>query len=208
VIRVVIADDHTLVRQGMKRILQAEPDLEVVGEAGDSAEAFRCLAGCDADVLVLDISMPGAGGLDVLRQLKSLQPRLRTLVVSMYPEQRFAIPALRLGAAGYLTKDRAPEELVEAIRRIARGARYIGPELAELLAGDLDNERLPHQRLSDREAQIFERIVAGKRVSEIAEELGLTVATVHTYRSRILDKMNARSNADLLRYAADHDLLG
>jgi two-component system invasion response regulator UvrY len=207
VIRIAIADDHTLVRQGLRKILQAEPDMEVVGEAGNSIEAFQCLSGCRPDVLVLDISMPGAGGLDVLRQLRSLQPKLRTLVVSMHPESRFAIPALRMGAAGYLTKDQAAEELVEAIRRVSAGGKFISAGLAEMLADELGDERLPHQRLSHREMQVFERIVAGRKPGEIAGELGLTVATVHTYRARILEKMKARSNADLLRYAADHDLL-
>jgi len=206
-IRIVIADDHTLVRNGLRRILQAEPDMDVVGESGDSAETFRCIASRPADVLVLDISMPGAGGLEVLRQLRSLQPKLRTLVVSMYPESRFAIAALRMGAAGYLTKDHAAEELVEAIRRIAQGGRFISPELAELLAAEMDIERMPHQRLSHREMQVFEQIVAGRKPAEIAEQLGLSVATVHTYRARLLDKMHAQSNSDLLRYAADHHFL-
>ncbi len=206
-IRVVIADDHALVRQGMARILQAEPDMEVVGEAQTCTETFQCLARCRADVLVLDLAMPGAGGLDVLRQLRSQQPGVRTLVVSMYPENRFAIPALRTGAAGYLTKEHAADDLVAAIRRIAAGGRFISPSVAELLAGELANDRLPHQRLSARELQVFERLVSGQKVSEIADALGLAVPTVHTYRARILEKIQARSNADLVRYALDHHLL-
>lgn len=212
-IRIIVADDHTLVRQGLRRILEAESDMEVVGEARDAAEVFRLLAGVDIDVLILDISMPGAGGgpssgggFDVLRQLKS-QHRPRVLIVSMHPEARFATRTLKLGAAGYVTKDRAAEELVEAIRRIHRGGKYISPELAELLAFDLISGKPPHERLSHREMEVFLGIAAGKRTTEIAQELCLAVATVHTYHARIFEKMHFKSSADLVRYALDHDLL-
>lgn len=206
-IRIFLADDHTLVRQGMKRILQSEPDMEVVGEAGDSAEVLRRLVQDPVDVLILDLSMPGPGGLEVLAELRSLRPRPQVLIVSMHPEERFAIRALRLGAAGYLTKERAAEDLVQAIRRIYRGGKYITSELAELFAADRSDAGLPYERLSHRELAVFHGLAMGQRVSEIAQALGLAVATVYTYRARIFDKMNLKSNAELVRYAVDHSLL-
>jgi DNA-binding NarL/FixJ family response regulator len=207
VIRVFLADDHTLVRQGIKRILQGEPDMQVVGEAADSLEVLRAVGTIPIDVLLLDLSMPGPGGLEVLAALRERRSRPQVLVVSMHPEARFAIRALRLGAAGYMTKERAAEELVQAIRRICGGGRYITPEVADLLACCLDNDALPHEKLSQRELSVFHGLASGQRVAEIAQSLGLTVPTVYTYRARIFEKMNLKSTSELVRYAANHSLL-
>ncbi|MCS6845171.1 MAG: response regulator transcription factor [Caldilineales bacterium] len=206
-IRVFLADDHTLVRQGMRRLLQDEPDIEVVGEAADSAELLSQLSQVQADVVVLDLSMPGPSGLEVLSELRKRRERPRVLVVSMHPAERFAIRALQLGAAGYLTKERAADEMVQAIRRIHQGGRYISTEVAELLAESLGEIKAPHERLSHREMAVFTRLAAGHSVTDIAQELGLSVATVYTYRARIMDKMELKSNADLTRYALEHALL-
>lgn len=206
-IRVFLADDHTLVRQGMRRLLQDEPDIEVVGEAADAADLFRLVSQVPTDVLVLDLSMPGLSGLEVLSELRKQRERPRILVVSMHPAERFAIRALQLGAAGYLTKERAADELVQAIRRIYQGGRYISTEVAELLAENLGEIKAPHERLSHREMAVFTRLAAGQAVPDIAQELGLSVATIYTYRARILEKMDLKSNADLTRYALEHALL-
>ena len=206
-IRVFLADDHTLVRQGIKRILQSEPDMQVVGEAADSFEVLRAIGAIPVDVLVLDLSMPGPGGLEVLSDLRERRSKPPVLVVSMHPETRFAIRAFRLGAAGYLTKERAAEDLVQAIRRICRGGKYITPEVADLLACCFNEESLPHEKLSPREMSVFHGLASGQRVAEIANSLGLTGPTVYTYRARIFDKMNIKSTAELVRYAATHALL-
>jgi DNA-binding NarL/FixJ family response regulator len=207
-IRVFLADDHTLVRQGIKRILQGEPDMQVVGEAADSYAALRAASEVPIDVMVLDLSMPGPGGLEVLAELRDRRAKPPVLVVSMHPEARFAIRAFRLGAAGYMTKERAAEDLVLAIRRICGGGKYITPEVADLLAccwGEED--AVPHEKLSPRELSVFQALASGERVAEIARSLGLTVATVYTYRARIFEKMNFKSTAELVRYAATHSLL-
>jgi DNA-binding NarL/FixJ family response regulator len=207
-IRVFLADDHTLVRQGIKRILQGEPDMQVVGEAADSYAALRAIGELAIDVMVLDLSMPGPGGLEVLAELREKRIKPPVLVVSMHPEARFAIRAFRLGAAGYMTKERAAEELVLAIRRICGGGKYVTPEVADLLACCWQDENvLPHEKLSPRELSVFQALAAGQRVAEIAGSLGVTAPTVYTYRARIFEKMNFRSNAELVRYAATHSLL-
>ena len=206
-IRVFLADDHTLVRQGIKRILQSEPDMEVVGEAADSFEVVRSIGEIPVDVLVLDLSMPGPGGLEVLAELRERRTRPQVLVVSMHPEARFALRALRLGAAGYLTKERAAEELVQAIRRVRSGGKYITPEVADLLASSWTENKLPHEKLSRRELSVFNALASGRRASDIADSLGLTVATIYTYRARIFEKLELKSTAELVRYAADHSLL-
>jgi DNA-binding NarL/FixJ family response regulator len=206
-IRVFLADDHTLVRQGIKRILQAEPDMQVVGEAADSFAVLRAVGDLPIDVLVLDLSMPGPSGLEVLADLRERRSKPPVLIVSMHPEARFAIRAMRLGAAGYMTKERAAEELVLAIRRVCGGSRYITPEVADLLACCWTDEMLPHEKLSQRELSVFQALAAGQRVADIARALGLTVPTVYTYRARIFEKLNLKSTAELVRYAAAHALL-
>lgn len=208
-IRVIIADDHPMVREGLKKTLSEEVDIRIVGEARNAQETRAVVSETDADVLVLDISMPGTSGLSLLQDVVRLKKDLRVLILSMHPEERFAIRALREGASGYLTKEAAPEELASAIRKIATGRRYISQNLAEKIVEDLqsDNAALPHELLSEREYEIFLMIASGKTVSAIAEELALSVATVSTHRRRILEKMKLSTNADIVQYAYANNLI-
>lgn len=209
-IRVLLADDHTLFREGVRRLLDVEPGIEVVGEAGRGQEVLDRVAESDPQVVLLDVSMPGRGGLETLGELKSRHPALRVLMLTVHPEDHFAIRCIKGGADGYMTKDADPEELIRAIRRVAGGHKYITPELAEQLAMTLgqDFDEQPHERLSDREFQVMRLIASGKTVSEIAEELHLSVKTISTYRSRILEKMNLRNNAEIMQYAIKRELAG
>jgi DNA-binding NarL/FixJ family response regulator len=208
-IRVLIADDHTVVRQGLKQILSDDPQLSVVGEAADGNEVLTALETLSVDALVLDITMPGRNGLDVLKEVKRKRPALPVLVLSMHPEDQFAIRILRAGAAGYITKESAPEELVGALRKVCSGGKYVSPQLAEKLAVFIGDEttRPPHEKLSDREFEVLRMLALGKTVTEVAEELLLSVKTVSTYRSRVLEKMKMTSNADLTRYALQNELI-
>lgn len=208
-IEILIADDHPMVLEGLKKTLSEEPDIRLMGEARNAQETRALVAEHDADVLVLDISMPGTSGLSLLQDVLHMKKDLRVLILSMHPEERFAIRALKEGAAGYLTKESAPEELARAIRTIAGGRRYISPSLAEKLVAELqsDNAALPHELLSEREYEIFLMIAGGKTVSAIAEELSLSVATVSTHRRRILEKMNLSNNADIVQYAYANKLM-
>jgi DNA-binding NarL/FixJ family response regulator len=207
-IRVFVADDHAVVRRGVLQILEDSPDIVVAGEAGGGRETLRGVQETDPDVLLLDIAMPDGGGLEVLAQLRSLQPDLRILILSMYPEKQYAVRALRAGAAGYLTKESAPEELVAAIRKVAQGGTYVSQSLAEKLAGELKGEapKEQHEALSDREYQVVRLLAAGKTVSEIAADLSLSVKTVSTYRARILEKLRLKSTAEVIRYALEQGL--
>lgn len=208
-IKVLIADDHTVVRQGLKQILADDPQLAVVGEAADGNEVLTALETLSVDALVLDITMPGRNGLDVLKEVKRKRPALPVLVLSMHPEDQFAIRILRAGAAGYITKESAPEELVGALRKVCSGGKYVSPQLAEKLAVFIGDEttRPPHEKLSDREFEVLRMLARGKTVTEVAEELLLSVKTVSTYRSRVLEKMKMTSNADLTRYALQNQLI-
>lgn len=207
-IRVFIADDHAVVRRGMLQILEEAPDMVAAGEASTGGEALRALRQDDYDVLVLDISMPGGGGLEVLKQLQSLRPDLPVLILSVYSEKQYATRALRAGAAGYLTKDSAPDELVTAIRQVARGGKYITASLAATLADRLDDSsRALHEALSDRELQVMRLLASGETITDIATSLSLSVKTVSTYRARILDKLALESTADIIRYALEHNLV-
>ncbi len=208
-IRILIADDHPMVREGLKKTLSEEPDIQLLGEAHNAQQTRALVAEHDADVLVLDISMPGTSGLSLLQDVLRLNKELRVLILSMHPEERFAIRALKEGAAGYLTKESAPDELARAIRKIASGRRYISPTLAEKLVEELqsDSTALPHELLSEREYEIFLMIAGGKTVSAIAEELSLSVATVSTHRRRILEKMNLSNNAEIVQYAYTNKLM-
>jgi DNA-binding NarL/FixJ family response regulator len=208
-IRVFVADDHAVVRRGVLQILEDVPDIVVAGEAGSGRETLRGVQETAPDVLLLDIAMPEGGGLEILAQVRSLRPELRVLILSVYPEKQYAVRALRAGAAGYLTKESAPEELVAAIRKAAQGGTYVSQSLAEKLAGELKGEtsKEPHEALSDREYQVVRLLAAGRTVSEIAADLSLSVKTVSTYRARILEKMNAKSNADLTYYAIKNGLI-
>ncbi len=210
-IRVFITDDHLLVRKGLRQILEDSEDIEVVGEAGDYGGLVAGMKRCTFDVLVLDISMPGKNGIDALKQLHKEEPRLRALIVSMYPEDQFAMRALKAGAAGYLNKTAGPDKLVDAVRQIAAGRKFITPELAQELAehmSDADGDGRPlHDSLSDREFQTLRLIAAGRKLSEIAVEMSLSAKTVSVYRARLLEKMRMKSNAELTRYALQNRLV-
>jgi two-component system, NarL family, invasion response regulator UvrY len=208
-IRLFIADDHPVVRAGLRGIVEAEPGLEVVGEATNGDDLLATIGRTPAEVLLLDVSMPGPGFLEVLRDLKRDHPRVVVLVLSVHPEDQYAVRALRAGAAGYLTKDHSPEELVAAVRKVHRGGKYVSPSLAEKLAVGLEigGGGWPHDHLSNREYDVLCLLGSGQTVKEIAGGLGLSPKTVSTYRARILEKMKLVSNADLVRYAAQHGLI-
>ncbi len=207
-IRVLIADDHAIVRQGLRQILSDTPDLTVAGEAENGVQAVQMVRAGDWDVVLMDVSMPDRNGIDALKRIKKEFPRLPVLILSMYPEEQYAIRALKAGAAGYLTKQSAPELLVTAIRQVASGKKYVSPSLAEELANAIgdDSERPPHEKLSDREYQTLCMIASGKTPTEIAEALNLSVKTVSVYRTRLLEKMNLRNNAELTHYGLKHGL--
>jgi two-component system, NarL family, invasion response regulator UvrY len=208
-INVVVIDDHAVVREGLKRIISENPGMAVSGEAGDGFEAMKVVKSHPCDVVLLDITMPNRNGLDVLKQIHAESPRLPVLVLSMHAEDQYAIRVLRAGAAGYLTKESAPAKLVQAIRKVVRGGKYVSQTLAEKLVFDLDADmdRVPHETLSDREFQVLCMIASGKTVGDIAEELALSVKTISTYRVRILEKLQMKNNAEITRYAIKQGLV-
>lgn len=208
-LRILIADDHPVFRRGLKQIIEEAPDLVVVAEAADGAEALRKARTGDCDVVLLDIAMPVKNGVDALTQLKHDRPALPVLMLSMHPEEQYAVRALRAGASGYLTKESAPEELVAAIRKVSAGGKYVSVSLAEHLASIVQNagESPSHETLSGREYQVMCLIAAGKTVSEVARELSLSVKTVSTYRARIMEKLQMKNNAELMRYATQNQLV-
>jgi two-component system, NarL family, invasion response regulator UvrY len=208
-IRILVADDHAVVREGVKQILANLEDIAVGGEAESGPEVIAMLGRGDYDLVLLDISMPGRSGLEVLEDIKNMHPKLPVLILSMHPEEQYAVRALRAGAAGYLTKASAPQELIGAIRKAAQGGKYVTASLAEKLALqlDMDADKPRHETLSNREYQIMLMIAGGKSVSEIAGELALSVKTVSTYRSRIMEKMGMKKNAELTLYAVNNQLL-
>jgi len=208
-IKVLIADDHTIVRKGLEQILEETSDLTVAGQAKNGHQVIEKISKDHFDVVVLDISMPGRNGLDILKQIKSIQPKLPILILSMYPEDQYAKRVLKAGAQGYISKESATEQLVTAIRRVAGGRKYITANLAEKLASDLEKDHtgLPHEKLSDREFQVMCMIAAGKTVSAIADELALSVKTISTNRTRILEKMNLKNNAEIICYAVKNNLV-
>jgi two-component system invasion response regulator UvrY len=208
-IKILIADDHPVVRQGLKQVLADEPDMEVTGEASNANELMERVRREPWNIVLLDITMPGRGGLEVLKDLRREHGKLPVLVLSMHPEDQFGLRVLKAGADGYLTKDSAPEELVKAIRKVCSGGKYISPLLAEQLAIRLDSDepRPPHEILSDREYQVMCLIASGKRVGDVAKALALSVKTISTYRLRILEKMGAKTNAELTRYAIERGLI-
>lgn len=208
-IRIFIADDHPIVRQGLRRIVEEDPGMAIAGEAGDAATVLSALQSTAADLVLLDVSMPGGPFLETLKELRTRYPTVRVLALSVHPEDQWAVRALRAGASGYLTKDHSPDQLLEAIRRVYRGGKYVSPTLAERLAEQLDGgaERAPHELLSDREFEVMRRLGNGLTITQIASELALSAKTVSTYRARILEKMAVESNADLVRYAARYGLI-
>lgn len=207
--RVLVADDHAVVRRGVTQILSDEDEFEIVGEASDYPGIRRALKEHACDVLVLDVQMPGKNGLDIAKALKDELPRLAILILSSYPEDQYAVRALRAGASGYLNKAMAPEAIVEAVRTVAAGRKYISPATALALADSVTGGKsdTPHDTLSDREFQVLRLIATGKRLADIAAQLALSPKTVSVYRSRILEKMGVQSNAELTQYALRNGLL-
>ncbi len=208
-VRVLVADDHALVRKGLQQVIKEQAPDMVVGEATDGEQVLSMVRKEKWDVLVLDIGMPRRSGLEILQELRATQPKLPVLILSVHPEDQYAIRVLKAGAAGYLSKDSALDELVAAIRKAVGGGRYVSAGLAEKLALGLSGglDKLPHETLSDREMTVLLKMGAGMSVGEIADELALSVKTVSTYRTRILEKMGYKSNADLIRYVIEHQLL-
>lgn len=207
-IRILIADDHAIVRSGLKQILEENRDMKVVAEYDNGIDALNWLRANICDVVLLDISMPGKSGIDVLKQLHEEKPKLPVLVVSIYPEDQYAVRLIKAGAVGYLTKESASAVVVEAVRHVASGKKYISAAVAEMLANEFGahSGKLPHEILSDREYQIFLMLASAKTATEIAITLGLSVKTISTYRSRILEKFHLRNNAELMRYAVENKL--
>ncbi|MBP8626459.1 MAG: response regulator transcription factor [Syntrophorhabdales bacterium] len=208
-IKILIADDHAVVRAGIKQILTGQEDIVVEDEAGSGQEVINYLTKRHYDLILLDISMPGRSGLEILEDIKSLQPRLPVLILSMHPEEQYAVRTLRAGAAGYLTKASAPQELITAIRKVSQGGKYVTSSLAEKLAFELDanSEKPIHETLSNREYQVMLMLASGKTVTDIAKELCLSPKTISTYRMRILEKMNMKKNAELTLYAVRNSLI-
>ena len=208
-IRILLADDHAIIRDGLRQIFAETGDLRVAGEAASGHEVLARVREADWDILLLDLSMPGRNGLDLIRQIKAEKPRLPILVLSMHEPSQYAQRALRAGAAGYLNKDSDAPQLIEVVRKVARGGVFVGPEVAEQMARGLmpDAERLPHSLLSDREFQVFRLIAGGIAITDIARQLSLSVKTVSTHKARIMQKMNLVNHTELVRYALDHRLL-
>ena len=208
-IKILVIDDHAIVREGLKQILAETRDIIVAGEASDGYQALDQIRKGNYDMVLLDIAMPGMGGLDILKQLKSERPALPILMLSMYPEEQYAVRTLKAGASGYLTKGSAPEELISAIRKVCTGGKYVTSSLAEKLASYLEAnlERPAHELLSDREYQVMLMVASGKTVTEIAAELSLSVKTISTNRIRALRKMGMKTNAEFTYYAIKHDLV-
>ncbi len=208
-IKILIADDHPVVRKGLKEIIKENSDMVVAAEAGHGQEVLEKALKKEFDVVVLDISMPGRSGLEVLKQLKRERPKLSVLILSIHPEEHYAVRVLKAGASGYLTKESVPDELIKAIRKISTGRKYISSTLAEKLAFDLESggEKPAHERLSDREYEVMCLIASGKTLKEIAEKLCLSAKTISTYRSRILEKMKMKNNAELTHYAIKNNLV-
>lgn len=207
--KVLIVDDHAVVRQGIKQILTEMNEPVTIGEAGNGVDAIRLLRDDNWDMVLLDIGLPGKNGIEVLKQIKSEWKKLPVLMLSMYSEDQYALRAIRAGASGYMTKESAPDALLSAISKVKNGGRYISAEVAEKLVFEIDeaSNQLPHQSLSDREYEVLRLIASGKTVSEIAEMLSLSVKTISTYRSRILEKMRMKHNAELTHYALKHELV-
>jgi DNA-binding NarL/FixJ family response regulator len=208
-IRLVIVDDHAIVRSGLRQIAQSEGGISVVGDAADCGELLDLLRKTDTDVVLMDISMPGKSGLDALKQVRERWPKMAVLMLSMYPEDQYAVRCVKAGASGYLHKNSSPETVLEAIHTVARGKKYITPELAEQLATHLSegSERLPHELLSDREYQTMSMIASGRTLTQIAEEMSLSPKTVSVYRARLLEKMKLKNNSELTHYALKQKLV-
>ncbi len=207
--RILIADDHSVVRMGLKQILLNEFPSALIEEVSDAEELLKKIMMEEWDIVICDIAMPGRSGLDVLTQIRKSHPKLPFLVLSMYPEEQYAIRVLKAGASGYLNKDSAPEELVKAINRVLSGKKYITPSIAERLVTTVDqhDREFIHESLSDREFEVLKLLASGKSVSDISDQISLSVSTISTYRARIMTKMNLKTNTDLIMYSIDHKLI-
>jgi two-component system, NarL family, invasion response regulator UvrY len=207
--KILIADDHAVVRAGIRQYLEAEPSIREIGEAASGHDTLEQLRAREWDLVLLDIFMPDQSGLDILRHIQTDYPKVRVLILSGLPEKQYAVSVLRAGASGYLPKESAPEDLIKAVQTVLAGRRYVSPEVAELLVAGMDKDpgSQQHERLSAREFQVLSKLASGRAVSEIAEELQLSVKTVSTYRSRVLEKMGLKTNADLTSYALRHGLI-
>jgi two-component system, NarL family, invasion response regulator UvrY len=203
-IRTIIVDDHEIIRKGFTKIIDKESDICIVGEAKNASDALRLINEKECDVLILDITMPGKSGYDLLKDLKISHPEIKTLILSIHPEDQFAIRALKLNAAGYINKACNPDELLMAIRRIAEGRKYISQTLAEQIAGDYGSDKNVNELLSEREFEVFLLIARGRTISEAAKHLSLSISTITTYRTRILEKLQLKSNAEIIYYAIKH----
>lgn len=208
-IRILVADDHAIVRKGLKQIVADTSDLVVTDEASRGSEVLDKISRNEFDVVLLDITMPDKNGLEILEELKLIKPKLPVLILSMHPEEQYAIRALRSGAAGYVTKEGVPDELISAIRKVAAGAKYVSPSLAEKLAAylEMSSDKPLHQALSNREYQVMCLIASGKTVKDIAGELSLSIKTISTYRSRILEKMQMKNNMEITHYCVQNHLV-
>jgi two-component system, NarL family, invasion response regulator UvrY len=208
-IRTLIVDDHSMVRSGLAKILKEESDIEVLAEADGYSQMMNYLKTVFPDIIVMDISMPGKNGLEIVKELRQNNPEIKTLILSMHPEERFSVRAIKAGALGYVSKESAADELVKAIRQVYNGGKYITPVVAEQLANsfELESNKLAHERLSDREFQILSMIASGKKIKEIASELSISPATVATYRARVLEKMQLKSSVEITSYALRNNLV-
>lgn len=207
--KIIIVDDHELIREGLKKVVTKESDIEVMGEASNSVELFELLAKYEVDIVILDISLPGRSGLDLINDIKTQAPKAKILILTIHPEDRFAVQALKAGASGYITKSNASRLLVSALHKISNGGKYITDTLAELLAADLelDYEKPLHESLSTRELEVVRLMAEGKAVRDIAEILSISANTVASYRARILEKMRMKTNAEIIRYAVENKLI-
>jgi len=207
-IKLLIVDDHFLIREGLKKTLRSEKDIDVVGELKKGTQTIDFIQKNDCDIIILDINLPDRNGIDILKDVKAIKPGVHVLILSAYPEDEFAVRAIKAGAAGYITKDRAPDELIKAIRKSVNGGKYISEQLGEQLASDLTGGYLEkaHDKLSDRELQVLSMIGSGKSTNEIASSLSVSTSTVSTYKSRIIEKMNFDSSSQMIRYAIKYNL--
>ncbi|MGP0565922.1 MULTISPECIES: response regulator [unclassified Nitrospina] len=208
-IKVLVADDHEVVRQGIKTILATTSDLRVVGEARDGVEVLKKIKEMEIDVVLLDFDMPRKSGLEILIEIKAIKPQIPVLILSIFPEKHYGLRFLKAGASGYLGKASVSVQLVEAVRKVAQGGKFVSPEMTDRLIGELNksNKEAPHEKLTDREFQVFHLIALGRKIKEIADELNLSINTISTYRARILEKMGMDSNSEIVRYAIDNSLI-